>query len=218
MNERELDSLLAHSPRLFHMAERGAWDGIRRNGLLSTSALLDLYDVRGKAKFALESERRDKIVSLPAHGPPEAKLRDQCAMNERILMGCLEDMTLRQWYECLNAKVFFWLTQERLCKFSNAQPYRCGEREVLALDSRSLVTAYRDKISLCRMNSGATKRNQRPRGRTTFLRIDDYPYVRRRAKEKRVVELCVDYGIKDVERFVQCVYVVKGTKVIRKLA
>ena len=55
-----------------------------------------------------------------------------------------------------------------------------------------------------------------PRGRTTFSRTGDYPYDKRPRRE-RAVELCVDYEVKDVERFVRCVYVVKGTKVVRKL-
>ena len=217
MNEQELDSLLTDNPRLFHMAERGAWDGIRRHGLLSTSALLDLYDVRGKRRFALESERRDAIVPLRAPGLPRARLRDQLAMDDAGLRRCLQDgMCPKQWYECLNAKVFFWLTKERLDRLSGARSYRDEEREVLVLDSRGLVAAYRDQIWLCPINSGATKPMPAPRGRTTFSRIGDYPYDQRPRRE-RVVELCVDYEVKDVVRFVQCVYVVKGTKVVRKL-
>ena len=218
MNEQQLDSVLTRSPRLFHMAELGAWDGIRRDGLLSTSALLDLYEVHGGTRFELESERRNAIAPLQAHGLSGAKLRDQLAMDDAGLRKCLEDgMTPRQWYECLNAKVFFWLTQERLDRLSGAKPYRSGEREVLVLDSRELVTAYRDKIWLCPMNSGATKPMPHPRGRSTFSRIGDYPYDKRPPRE-RVVELCVDYGVEDVERFVRRVYVVKGTKVVRELA
>lgn len=138
MNEQELDSVLADNPELFHMAERGAWDGIRKSGLLSTSALLDLYGVRGQARSALESEWRGAIQPLQAPRLPDAKLRDQRAMDDRGLRRCLQDgMTPRQWYKCLNAKVFFWLTQERLDRLSGAQPYRYGEREVLVLDSRA---------------------------------------------------------------------------------
>lgn len=212
MNEEEVEQLLTAYPRLYHMAERGAWEGIRQNGLLSTSALLDLYGVRGKARFALESARRDVIVPLQAPGLPVARLRDQCAMDDAGLKRCLQDgMTPQQWYECLNAKVFFWLTKERLDKLTNAQHYRDGEREVLELDSRRVVAAYRDAVWLCPMNSGATKPFAHPRGPTSFSRIDDYPY------RKPVVELCVDGGIADVERFVERVYVVRGTRPIAEL-
>ena len=218
MNEEDLDEVLTGNPRLFHMAERGAWEGIRRNGLLSTSALLDLYGLHGPARFALESERRDRIVPLCAPGLPVAKLRDQLAMDDTGLRRCLQDgMTPRQWYECLNAKVFFWLTRKRLDRLSGARPYRDGEREVLVLDARRLVTAYRDEVWLCPMNSGATKPMPHPRGRRTFSRIDDYPYDQR-PRNERVVELCVDGGITDVERFVKRVYVVKGKETVDELA
>lgn len=135
-------------------------------------------------------------------------------MNDARLAGCLQDgMTPRprQWYECLNAKVFFWLTKEDLDKFTNAQHYRDGEREVLVLNSRRVVAAYRDAVWLCPMNSGTTKGRAKPRGPSTFLRIDDHPYG------TPVVELCVDGGIADVECFVECGYVVGGTRPIAEL-
>ena len=212
MNEEGIEAVLTAYPRLYHMAERGAWEGIRQHGLLSTSALLDLYGVRGKARFALESARRNVIVPLQAPGLPVARLRDQRAMNDARLAGCLQDgMTPRQWYEYLNAKVFFWLTKKDLGKFTNAQHYRDGEREVLVLNSRMVVAAYRDAVWLCPMNSGTTKGRAKPRGPTTFSRIGDYPYGR------PVVELCVDGRIENVECFVECVYVVRGTRPIAEL-
>lgn len=213
MNEEEMEQLLTTNPRLYHMAERGAWEGIKQNGLLSTSALLDLYGVRGKARFALESARRNEIETLRAPGLPVAKLRDQRAMNDARLAGCLQDgMTPQQWYECLNAKVFFWLTKGHLNRLTNAQHYCYGEREVLVLNSRRVVAAYRDAVWLCPMNSGTTKGRAKPRGPSTFLRIDDHPCG------GPVVELCVDGGIADVECFVECVLVVKGRKTVAKLA
>lgn len=202
VNEEEMEQLLTANPLLYHMAERGAWEGIKQNGLLSTSALLDLYGVRGKARFALESARRNEIETLLAPGLPVARLRDQRAMDDAGLKRCLQDdMTPRQWYECLNAKVFFWLTKDRLDRLADAQHYHQGEREVLVLDSCRVVAAYRDAVWLCPMNSGATKPFAHPRGPTTFLRIDDHPC------EKPVVELCIDGGIADVECFVERVYV-----------
>ena len=37
-------------PRLYHMAQVGSWPSIERNGLLSTSALLDLFQIKGEAR------------------------------------------------------------------------------------------------------------------------------------------------------------------------
>ena len=45
MTETELEELLSDCPTLYHMAEDRSWPSIRHRGLLSTTALLDLYGV-----------------------------------------------------------------------------------------------------------------------------------------------------------------------------
>ena len=45
-------------PSLYHMAELGTWESIRRHGLLSTTALLDLYEISGKEREVLEDRLR----------------------------------------------------------------------------------------------------------------------------------------------------------------
>ena len=219
MNQQELNEVLEAYPNLYHMAERGAWEGIREYGLLSASALLDLYGVQGEKRFALESQRREAISSLQSPRLPRlpvAKLRDQRAMDDDSLSECLQGgMTPQQWYECLNRKVFFWLKKERLDEFCGA--YKDGEREVLVLNTREFVTAHRDEIWLCAMNSGASKPWKHCRGPGTFSRIDDYPYCRKRSWKRRVVELCVDSGVADVTRFVERVYVVEDAKEVAEL-
>jgi hypothetical protein len=45
--------LIGRSPRLYHMAEADTWDSIREHGLLSTSALLDLFEIKGDVKRIL---------------------------------------------------------------------------------------------------------------------------------------------------------------------
>ena len=37
-------------PYLFHMAEEDTWESIKRYGLLSTSAILDLLKITGKER------------------------------------------------------------------------------------------------------------------------------------------------------------------------
>lgn len=52
-----------------------------------------------------------------------------------------------------------------------------------------------------------------PRDFDTFKRIKDYDYARwRRTKRRgdRVVELCVDYAVPNVERFVVDGFVIRG--------
>jgi hypothetical protein len=49
------ERLASRYPVLFHMAEDGSWESIRERGLLSTSALLDLFEVEAEERFAIES-------------------------------------------------------------------------------------------------------------------------------------------------------------------
>ena len=65
-----VDSLIEYYPYLYHMAEPDSWESIEDKGLLSTSALLDLFEINGKRRFAIEScHRPDSVViEHPRHG------------------------------------------------------------------------------------------------------------------------------------------------------
>jgi hypothetical protein len=96
---------------------------------------------------------------------------------------------------------------------NKAGTYRYQEHDVLELEAKPLVTAYRNKIWLCPINSGCTKPCPHPRGATTFQRFPDYPYAQwktKRPRGARVVELAVDYGVPDVAKFVKRVVRMKG--------
>jgi hypothetical protein len=102
-------------PRLFHMAEAGSWPAIREHGLRSTSALLDLFEVAGEERAAIEDRHRASSTTLthPVHG--EAVVRDQLAMSDAGLRKALRDgLQPRDGYRLLNGRVFFWLTEARL--------------------------------------------------------------------------------------------------------
>jgi hypothetical protein len=76
------------------MAEPGSWPSIRDNGFLSTSALLDRYDVNDASRDAIESERRPECVTITRKGMPDAVIRDQKPMSDGALRKCR--MALRQ--------------------------------------------------------------------------------------------------------------------------
>ena len=184
------------------MAERGAWESIRAHGLRSASALLDLFGVTGDARRAIEAERRPEGVRLTAPGLAPAVVRDQKPMTDAGLRRCLTDgLAPADWYRVLNAKVFFWLSRARLLKLLDAAPYRALEHDVLELDSRRLVLDHADRVRLSPINSGYTRRFPQPRGPSTFLPIADYPYATRPRRE-RVVELAVEGGVAEVDRYV----------------
>ena len=90
------------------MAEFGSWPKIEERGLLSTTALLDAFEIVGEQRFKIESEWRPTSVAIehPHHG--EAIIRDQKPMTPHTLGNVLiDDVTPQQWYEFLNRKTFF---------------------------------------------------------------------------------------------------------------
>jgi hypothetical protein len=196
-----VDELVTTYPRLYHMAEAGSWEGIRQYGLLSTTALLDLFEVDGDLRATLESARRPESVTIthPVHGA--AVVRDQIPLREGPLERCLVGMTPVEWYHELNRRVFFWLDEERVRGLLRGRAYRGRPHDVLTVDTASLVGAHEDEITLAPINTGSTIYNPRPRGVSTFLSIADYPFEdwrRRRSWRKAVTELAVLGCVRDI--------------------
>ena len=221
MTEAELEELIANCPTLYHMAERGSWASIKQYGLLSTSALLDHYAVQPPERTEIESRHRPMSVEITGEGLPRAVVRDQIPMSDQGLRRALPDrLSPADWYELLNTKAFFWLSERRLHKLTNAKAYRNQEHEVLEVDTRSLINAHRDSIWLCPMNSGCTKPMPHPRDETIFSRISDYPYAhwrQRRSRCERVVELAVDHSVEDIRDHIRRVVVKRGTEILSVL-
>jgi len=204
-------------PRLYHMAEEGTWESIRERGLLSTSALLDLFEINGNERFVIESQHRSESIVIEHRVHGRAVIRDQKPMRETSLQKCLIDMTPREWYELLNRKVFFWPTRERLLGLLAAKAYRDRTHCVLTIDTQRLFESQLNSIKLSPINSGSTIYNPQPRGRHTFFRPEDYPYEERRKKRgvlNAVAELCVDYGVPDIARVVSRVSHMEGPREI----
>ena len=193
-------------PRLYHMAEAGSWPGIRRHGLLSTSALLDLYELEGEARTSIEAAHRPASVPInhPEHG--RAVIRDQKPMDDAGLRQSLQGgLAPTDWYRLLNDKVFFWLTEERLLRLLNARAYRDKRQAVLTLDTARLLERHAERALLSPINSGATKPYPQPRGPDTFLSLGEYPFAewdKKRRRKDPAVELAVRYAVPDVRDLV----------------
>lgn len=194
----DAETLIKNHPRLYHMADKDAWPSIQRHGLLSTTALLDLFEVKGKEREALESAHRPESVTIthPTHG--RAVVRDQKPMSDSGLLRCLSGVSPVEWYRILNRKTFFWLTEERLHRLLGAGAYREEVHCVLTVDTKALISSHHDQITLSPINSGCTKPMPHPRGKDCFLRIKDYPYenwLKKRHKKDPIVEVAVDYAV-----------------------
>ena len=201
-----LDRFAARYPRLFHMAESGSWASVREHGLLSTTALLDLFEIRGPARRAIETQWRPEgiPISHPKHGT--AMIRDQWPMPPEHLATGLNGISPQQWYEFLNRRTFLWLSEQRLMRMLNAAPYRDAAHDVLTLDTRAFVAEYAEQITVCPINSGfAMPMFGKPPTRRSF---ESFQIIEQRAATGRLgglAELTVEYAAPDAWRFVKSV-------------
>ncbi len=150
----DIEAFVHRHPRLWHMAEAGAWPKVRHHGLLSTTALLDLFEYSGEERRRIESELRAETIAIthPQHGT--ALIRDNRPLRKQFLAESLEGMTVGEWCELLNHKTFFWVSEARLEKLLGARAYRNRAHDVITVDTRRLVERDLDRITLAPINSG----------------------------------------------------------------
>jgi hypothetical protein len=200
--EVTMGELYARYPRLYHMAAAGSWPRIEGHGLRSTTALLDLFEIRGTHRDRIESQHRPESITIEHRTHGIAVIRDQKPMSDSGLIRALPEedgLTPSDWYRILNKKVFFWLTPERLQRLVDAKAYRNQRQTVIVLDTRKLLTRHSDNILLSPINSGCTKPFPHSRGVATFMRIEEYPFADRlRRRLEPIVELAVDYLVPNV--------------------
>lgn len=197
------DELAARFPLLYHMAQEGSWPSIRKHGLLSTSALLDLFEVTSEKRVQLESQHRPESVEISHDLHGHAMIRDQKPMSDSGLRRALQDgLRPEDWYRLLNARVFFWLSSERLRRLVEARAYRERRQTLLIVDARTLIERHPDRIVLSPINSGCTKPFPHERGTQTFQKMSEYDYAARKGKHDPIVELAVEYSVPDVQDLV----------------
>ena len=156
------------------MAEGGSWDSIQRHGLLSTSRLLDLFEVPEPEREPIESRRRPAKVHIshPVHGM--ATIRDQKPLYEPGLRRSLVGMEVDEWYRMLSGFVFLWPHWEDLLRMASSPEYRDDVRLVLTLDTQALLEAVGERLRVSAINSGYARRRPATRGRWTFAALDEH--------------------------------------------
>lgn len=186
------------------MAEDGSWSNIQKYGLLSTTAILDKWDINGDERKKLETELRPDIKKLHHAVYGTSKLRDQKAMNPSLLsMSLPPEISVGDWCKFINGKVFFWANWKSLKWMLSAQAYIARPHVVITVDSSKLIEAYGDRISLSDMNSGSTfprmgMSGPMKRDYDTFKRMD-------RFNSKWVTEVAVDYSVQNITEYVSSV-------------
>ncbi len=191
------------------MAQAGSWPQIAEHGLLSTSALLSRfgYPSDDPDRLAIESCRRPQsvVITHPDTGET-AVIRDNKVLREAALQECLIDLSPREWYETLNARVFFWVSEERLERLLDARAYRGESHDVVTVDTRRLLEAKIEDVTLAPINTGfgMIPSTSAKRGSETFRPIQAYPfedYLRRRGPADAIVELAVSGQVEGIEAF-----------------
>src|ERR1700688_4530360 len=110
VNGMTTDELSGRFPLLYHMAQLGSWPSVEEHGLLSTTALLDLFEVRGDERFRIESCHRPESIPISNIEYGLAVIRNQKPMSDKSVRRALEDgLKPADWYRELNSRVFFWL-------------------------------------------------------------------------------------------------------------
>ncbi len=211
---------VAHYPKLYHMAEADTWESIKQKGLFSTTALLDLFEIKGKERRDIESKRRPERVTLshPKHGT--IIIRDNKPITEKKLKKWLNGMTPKQWFITLNNKVFFWSLKERLLTLLNARAYRNSRHTILTVDSKALLKHYIKHIHLAPINTGAMPFGGSPRGLQTFKKMIDWPAnVGPRSGKLKVpiVEVAASYHVPDIAKFTLRVDEMQGDQKLRTI-
>ena len=203
--------LVSAHPLLYHMSAQGSWPSIKRNGLLSTTALLDLFEYKGEQREKIESRKRCKWETLDHSSYGQVKIRDQKPLVRNGLSKALPDtMEPEDWYRIVNEMVFFFPCKQRLKVMLNA--YKECRNTILVVTTQSLIEAHKKKVYWSPINSGYSKMRPAKRDRNTFILLGREPKLVQGRKPNKVVEITVKYRIHDILKHVKCVLEVGGSE------
>jgi hypothetical protein len=156
----------------FHLADVENWPSIERTGLLSTAALIARAGLSARAARPY-TFYRDRAMRLPSG----ELIRDQRPMPPDALARCLDaGLSPAAWYRLVNARVFFWLSVERLQRHVAA----CAGRPqmLVVVDLAELTRRHGARAAVTPFNVGNARRRPAPRGRRTFVPLDRWLFSR----------------------------------------
>jgi len=200
-----IEEISGRYPVLYHMAEADTWESIKKYGLRSTTALLDLFQINGQERATIEKQHREDSVRISNKRYGTAVIRDQKPMTDAALKRCLVNLRPTDWYQILNRHVFFWPTHKRLLTMLNAKTYKSFKHTVLTLNTASLLKDHESQVRLTALNTGCTKPRAWPRGTKTFMPLDKFPFSDRRGKygvANAVAEFAIEYSVPGIKKYV----------------
>jgi hypothetical protein len=194
-----IDEFCERHPKLYHMATSDSLSQIRKFGLLSTQAILNLIGSSEEEQVKLRTQRRPELVVLEGGAHGKFTLRDQKPLRDAALEKCLDGMTVPEWYETLNSRVFMWASKDRVESLLSARAYKKSDQLLLTINSEALITRHFQKTSVSTINSGATLYVPVRRGLQTFVSLANFPTTK---GTKPIVEVTVADGVPDMDEFI----------------
>lgn len=187
-------------PRLWHVTDGDAWDGIVRNGLLSSRMLVDLYK-RDDADELL-STRREKAVVLEDEQHGRAVLRDQELVDPERLAACLTPGTTpEQWFRMLNGFVHLFAKEKQLDPFRDRY-LKEGPVIVLTFRTHTLARAHGEFTLVATMATGTTSDRRTvaaKRGIETFERLRNFDAKRYSSIQEVAVRDAIQNPLRHLE-------------------
>jgi hypothetical protein len=162
-------------PVLFHVTERASVPSIRRHGLLSASALCQLFEVPAGRRSALLDANRERyeLIEHPQHG--STVLRRQLMRDHAMLTRLAPGMGPPAWRRFINGMVFFVVDEARAARLRDYDRER--EQVILAWGTSALMDAGAELLA-CRYNNGMMDRTpphrRRLRSRNDYVAVSQY--------------------------------------------
>lgn len=164
-------------PVLFHVTALDNVEGIRKRGLRTTTQLAV------EAGVALGGVRRE-VLQLAG-----ATVRDQRPIISKTLVDHLGGVTLYEWLEILNGRVFLFPDEDRAMALAQTYAEQSIPQAVLEFKTADVLAVAGDRLEVAGRNTGAVPREKGCpcRGRSTFVALAAAPELRR-VQEVTVVD------------------------------
>lgn len=176
--------------RLYHLTPAANVASIRRDGLLSTHALLDRSGADEALRRAVLGWRAE-----PAPLPDGVVIGDQwCQPPERLERCLLGGLTPQDWYDRLNGFAYLWPSEAAARK--HAGTYASRDQAVLVFDAEALLAAHGGRAFVTTFNVGYAMRRAKPRDMTAFTPLAAYA-----GPVAAVREVLIEGGVRDAARF-----------------